>query len=360
MIRLLAMLTYRILTALSIAVNFATVKAPPPKGEPHPRGHKTPSPEVLAARHAAARGRHDDRMKHLAKATPAQYDLRALNRTGPIQDQGNCGSCWDVSACGVVTDALIASGQFSSADASKTLSSQYILDQCNGITNGGCDGDDAPTVLVAAKNIGLPTTADYGPYTAAPGRCQFKQGTKLWRIADWGYCTPSQQQGVAGTQDIKNALVQYGTISSAVAADGGWDSVGADGVIRYSTSNAIDHDVAIIGWDDERKIPGAPKAGAWFVKNQWGTGWGASGYCWLAYGSHGIGTEAAWAAAGQLPPPPPPPTPPGPTPAPAVDVRKVVDQMFADLERQARRPVVRAALTLSQALADGWLASHGY
>jgi C1A family cysteine protease len=207
------------------------------------RGHKTPADAVIAQRHADAFKRYGHRMKLLPKATPDKYDLRTLSRTGPIQDQGQCGSCWDVSACGVVTDAFIAGGIFVSTDASLTLSPQYVLD-CG--SNGGCNGDDAPTVLDMAKSKGLPTTKDYGPYNAGPGRCNTNV-TKFYQLKDWGYCTPSQQSGVAATQDIKNAIVQYGTISTAVAADSSWDNPAADGTIPFSNSNSIDHDVAIIG-----------------------------------------------------------------------------------------------------------------
>lgn len=59
-------------------------------------------------------------------------------------------------------------------------------------------------------------------------------------------------------------------------------------------------------------------------------------------------------------PPPAPPAPPSPPPAPPVNVRQIVDQMFADLEAHARRPAVRVALATAQMLADGWLIAHGY
>ncbi len=284
----------------------APMPNPPPAplaAVPHPRGHVTPPQAVLAARHALARARHDDKMANLPTATPPAMDIRTLSWVGTIDDQANCGSCWDVSATGVITDQYIKKG-LAKADGSWKLSPQYVLDGCGG-KNGGCNGDDAPTVLDMCKNKGLPTTADYGPYTAAAHTCRYTN-QKLWTINDWGYCTPAQQQGVASTQDIKNAIMQYGTISTAIVADSSWDSVGSDGVIKYekSSPNAVDHDVAIIGWDDAKKIPGTSKLGAWIVKNQWGTSWGNGGYCWIAYGSHQIGTEAAWVNVSAGPPPP--------------------------------------------------------
>lgn len=288
-------------------------KADAPAAKKFPRGHKHASPEVLEKRHRDAFLRHGHRNRALPQANPAQFDIRALSWTGPIQDQGQCGSCWDVSACGVCTDAFIKAGIFSPTDASKTLSPQFILDQCKGINNGGCDGDDAPTVLDACKSIGIPTTADYGPYQAGPGRCRYTN-QKLWQVQDWAFCTPAQEQGVASVQDIKNALVAHGTVSTAVAADSSWDSVGTDGVIPYENSNNIDHDVAIVGWDDTRQIPRTKSPGAWIVKNQWGVSWGNNGYAWMAYGSHSIGTEAAYVilTAPTPPAPPVPPTPPTP------------------------------------------------
>ncbi len=53
-----------------------------------------------------------------------------------------------------------------------------------------------------------------------------------------------------------------------------------------------------------------------------------------------------------------PPLVPGP--GPTVDVKKIVDQMFADLEKHAKRASVRNALITSQALCDQWLSTHGY
>jgi cathepsin L len=233
--------------------------------------------------------------------------------TGPVLDQGNCGTCWDVSGCDCITACFIKAGAAKN-DGSFEIAAQYLLDQC-GYQNAGCNGDDSINVLDWAKTNGIPCESDYGPYTAVQGRCKFKAGTKLYKLADWGFCTPSQQQGVAAVQDIKNAMVQHGPISSAVAADNSWDNPAADGSIPYRklTPNDIDHDIQIVGWDDGKQIQGAPTKGAWLVKNQWNTTWGANGYCWIAYGSHQIGTEAAWGTVAALPPPPTPPTPTGVT-----------------------------------------------
>lgn len=328
--------------------------APCCDGNARPRGHKEPAADVLKARHEAAFRRHDHRITHLPTATPATFDCRTLGWIGQVQDQGNCGSCWDVSATGVVTNAYIKAG-LAKGDGSFVLSPQYVLDCGN---NGGCNGDDAPTVLDMAAGKGLPTTADYGPYVAGPQRCKYTN-QKLYTIKEWGFCTPNQSQGMAAVQDIKNCLVKFGALSTAVAANSDWDNYNG-GVMpfRKLSPNAIDHDVSIVGWDDTKTVPGTSAKGAWLGLNQWGTSWGEAGYFWIGYGSHQIGTEAAWVNVATLPPPPPdpvpptPPTPPVPPTPPTPPVPPVVGSITLTLPTGDALSIDQAAKTVT--LPAGW------
>jgi hypothetical protein len=291
----------------AVAQDVADQQPPPPRI--HGRGRL--ESKDLKLRHDGAFSRHDGRIKRLPKVTAASWDCRALGLVPPVVDQGSCGSCWDFSGVAVVTSALIKAG-YGKPDGSFMLSEQYVLD-C--VPSGKCNGDDNTTVLARAKATGLPTTADYGAYVGRPQRCGYSSSMKLYRIADWGFCTPSQQYGVAGTQDIKNAMVQYGPIGCAVAADGSWDSY-SGGIYRPSGSRNIDHDVVLVGWQDDATMR---EGGYWIMRNSWGRGWGEDGYMKIPYGANQIGYEAVWATANALPPPPPPPTPP-PSPPPVPDL----------------------------------------
>lgn len=57
--------------------------------------------------------------------------------------------------------------------------------------------------------------------------------------------------------------------------------------LYYYGSGKVDHDVAIVGWDDNysrnnfNTVP--PNNGAWIIRNSWGSGWGDNDYFYLSY-----------------------------------------------------------------------------
>jgi C1A family cysteine protease len=262
---------------------------PKAKKAPFKRGRGRIAPKNLQALRALARLRHPNLIRNLPNATAASYDSRTLGIVPPIEDQGQCGSCWDFSGTEVVEVALIKAG-YGKADGSFALSQQYTLD-CG--QNGGCGGDDNTTVLAWAKSTGLPLVKDYGPYTASAGKCAYTSSMPLYKISDWGFV--DTQTGVSSTQLVKNTIVQFGIVGCAVAAGNDWDNVGPNDTIT-GTSTGIDHDVAIVGWDDAHDN-GDKSKGAWIMRNSWGTSWGGAGYAWIKYGADSIGTESVWATA---------------------------------------------------------------
>lgn len=225
---------------------------------------------------------------------PAQWDSRTSNWIPPIKDQAQCGSCWDFSGTCVVEVSYWKVG------IQVILSEEYTL-SCG--RNGGCNGDDNTTVLDWAKQTGLPLSSDYGPYTQRRGTCNFKASMKLYRVDDWGFANSSGDTGqnVTPTLDIKNTIVTYGCVGCAVAAGGDnfWNTGQGTGV---ANSNQIDHDVALVGWDDAHDN-GDGSNGAWIMRNSWGTSWGNGGYAWVKYGAYSIGTESVWAKINASTPP---------------------------------------------------------
>ena len=163
------------------------------------------------------------------------------------------------------------------------LSEEYTL-SC--YRNGECDGDDNTTVLDWAKAHGLPLSVEYGPYGAACGTCLYKPDMILHRIDDWGFVDGNGGSGITPTLDIKSAIMQYGAVGCAVAADDAFEAY-TGGVFATTTSTDIDHDVMLVGWDDS--------VGAWILRNTWDVSWGESGYMRIGYGINCVGTESVWA-----------------------------------------------------------------
>jgi cathepsin L len=215
-----------------------------------------------------------------------------LNWVGPIQDQQQCGSCWDFSGTGIIDIAYNKAGIGGGPDVF-VLSEEYTL-SC--YRNGGCNGDDNTVVLEYAKAHGLPLQSDYrqayGPYPDAKHckipACAWKPTMHLYKISDWGFADGSSSgESVTPTPAIKSAIMNYGAVGAGIAADDAFQKINSATVFKGSGATTIDHDIILIGWDDSKE--------AWLLRNSWGTtDWGDQGYCWIAYGANCVGTEAVW------------------------------------------------------------------
>jgi hypothetical protein len=114
--------------------------------------------------------------------------------------------------------------------------------------------------------------------------------------------------GIATIAQIKQAIVLYGTLSTAVAAGNDWDNYQPGQVLNGPNQPmGSNHAVVITGWDDTTKPP------SFTIKNSWGKSYGAGGYLLVGQGCENVGDEAF---AVTVSPAPAPPTPPGPTPPP--------------------------------------------
>jgi C1A family cysteine protease len=260
----------------------------------HSRGRREPKNilhliQLSHMRHGA--------MLQALKAPPASWDSVKQGWVGPIKDQGQCGSCWDFSGTGMCEVAYNKAGVGGGKDKF-ILSEEYTLDCCQ---NGGCNGDDNTTVLAWAKASGLPLTADYGPYTAgtgAPSACHYKSNMTLYKISDWGFANSGGNKGLTPTPDIKKAIMNYGCVGAAVAADDAFEDWGDpqnspsfSKPFEGSGSKSIDHDIILVGWQDDSSKAG----GYWILRNTWGTTWGVDGYMAIAYGANLVGTESVFA-----------------------------------------------------------------
>lgn len=217
---------------------------------------------------------------------PASFDWRALNGCTPIKDQGYCGSCWAFGTVGPIEcNIKIHDG------VTVDLSEQWLV-SCN--QNGyNCDvggqfsfgyflSSGADTDPYGGSGAVL---EQYFPYEASDVPCN---GPYLhsYYINSWNYV--GNWWSVASTESIKTAIMNYGPVASAVYVDSAFQAY-SGGVFNHNVSSYPNHAIVLVGWDDSRG-----SAGAWILRNSWGTGWGESGYMWIEYGCSLVGYEAAY------------------------------------------------------------------
>ena len=88
--------------------------------------------------------------------------------------------------------------------------------------------------------------------------------------------------------DIKQWIIDHGSVTAAFYYDDGFFNSSSNAYYN-ETSDVINHQIVIVGWDDSFSASGfkadcAPSGnGAWLCKNSWSQYWGDGGYFWISY-----------------------------------------------------------------------------
>jgi C1A family cysteine protease len=217
-------------------------------------------------------------------ALPPTYDAMALGYVTPVKNQLQCGSCWIFAATADFESDVAIS------ESSLLNFAEQEVGDCNVYyTVGGynwCSGGNANMSTNYFTKRGS-ANESCNPYTGVPGTCQ---SCPFVRSADeWRQITDANGQGMILA--IKTAILNYGPVYATIYSQGtGFGSYNS-GVYEYWGTESTDHAIQIFGWDDTMQH--SHGAGAWLIKNSWGTGWGASGpypgCAWVAYGSANLG-----------------------------------------------------------------------
>ena len=217
-----------------------------------------------------------------ARHIPQFWDWREMTGLPPIRNQGSCGSCWAFATVGPLECAIhIQDGN------TVDLSEQYLV-SCNNhgwdCITGGWFAYDYFWWYGVAGEPGAVLEQDF-PYTATDGGCAPPYPHE-YVIDGWGYI--GDQSSIASTPAMKQAIMEYGPISVAVAANSAMQSY-TGGIFSGCDGGDINHAVTIVGWDDT--LGGS---GCWIMRNSWGAGWGDNGYMYIRYGCQQIGYAACY------------------------------------------------------------------
>jgi cathepsin F len=242
------------------------------------------------AKSCLAHGVTADYSKLDMTATADSFDWRTHSPPviNPIQNQGQCGSCWTFSTIAVIESAYaIKTGKL------QKLSEQEIVDCSHGcvledgqqVCNQGCNGGwmwSAMSDIISWKGEELESLY---PYTAQTGTCKKKPADTIDPISNY---TCLSGPKLANETEMAAFLQANGPLS--IAMDAGILQSYSSGIINPGpgdcSKTSLDHAIVIVGFGVQGSLP------FWIVRNSWGTSWGEEGYFRIIRGKGACGLNA--------------------------------------------------------------------
>jgi inhibitor of cysteine peptidase len=228
-----------------------------------------------------------------ASTLPSSFSWCDQGGCTPVRDQGNCGSCWAFATVGPLESLIKLS-----MGVNKNLSEQFLV-SCN-LDGDDCDGGwwahDYHWNKLGFGQLaaGAVYEADY-PYTATSSACSNYPHTHYEKIISWAYVNPLFPYSVPSVASIKQAIYEHGPVAVSLYTGSDFNKY-PGGVFKTSQTGTVNHGVVLVGWDDSLGT-----AGAWRLRNSWGTGWGEGGYMWIEYGVSQVGYGASYVNYPMLP-----------------------------------------------------------
>ena len=202
---------------------------------------------------------------------PATYDLRDTGRITDIRSQGDYGSCWAFAS-------LASLESYLKKDTTVDLSENNLM------WNSGFDitPDDGGNYTMATAYLARwsgPVSENSDPYDTP-------KKTGLAPV----YHVQEVESIPNLPSAIKQALMDGGALYTSMYSGlfESNDYYNSDNAAFYYDGNEKpDHDVVIVGWDDNYSRNNFAKTpegdGAWIIRNSWGADWGDGGYFYLSY-----------------------------------------------------------------------------
>ncbi len=205
---------------------------------------------------------------------PTSYDLRDKGRISEIKDQGNTQTCWAYAAFGALESGLLPEESLFLDAADLIENKPYTYTD-----NNGGDFAMALSYLLSWKG----PVAENSDETV-----KHVQEVHFYDTDD--------------IDDIKWGVFLHGGVSTSIYANVS-SSLGSSSYYNsktnaycYRGSNSANHDVVIIGWDDNyassnfsNSVPGD---GAFICQNSWGSDFGDEGVFYVSYYDANIGYQA--------------------------------------------------------------------
>ncbi|MCB6993701.1 lectin like domain-containing protein [bacterium 210820-DFI.6.37] len=230
--------------------------------------------------------------KRAASSLPSSYSLK--DALPEVREQLSNNNCWAYGALASLESGLIKTGRAArTIDLSENHLTWFTYNGANTGTKSTYAGKDSftsgdPYNEGGNRWFSTATLARwYGAVNQSRTGSSAALASSLRTVSDYrlknAYFLPDPQTETGRTV-IKQYLMTKGAVDVSY-----YDNLSnyskAEGKSCYYGSAKItaDHEVAIVGWDDTVTCQGWPNAGAWLVRNSWGSEVLDAGYFYLSY-----------------------------------------------------------------------------
>lgn len=230
---------------------------------------------------------------------PTSYSLVSLGEVSPVRNQMQTGTCWAFTTNEMIETNLLKKNKVALSFSSRHLeyyTSRSFLDGTNydGLNRVVNEGGNFFMSLNYLKNNYGPILESDMPFENNMNKLNLSsiQNKNVAADVNTTFLLPNGDSSC--TDSVKNAikshLMNYGAVGTMITMKK--PSVyynESTYSYYYDGSEAVNHAVTIVGWDDNyattnfssSKRPSSK--GAWLIKNSYGTSFGNNGYFYISY-----------------------------------------------------------------------------
>ena len=215
---------------------------------------------------------------------PSKYDLREKGRATTVKNQGSLGTCWASASVSALETALLPEESVQFSVDHMTLKNSFSQTQ-----NDGGEYTMGMAYLTAWQGPVYEADDPYGDGESPDGLKPVKHVQEIQVIEGKDF------------EKIKEAIFKYGGVQTSIYS--ALRSSQSQSEFYNSSKNAYcyigtekpNHDVVIIGWDDNYSKENFSTAiegdGAFICQNSWGGGFGDNGVFYISYYDTNIGVH---------------------------------------------------------------------